>query len=123
MSDKLAFDTETLGNIEAKTRRVSLIVSLVSVSLMILGFTDAVLNGTTLSVPGRSVLPVSMLLHVSQVPVSLATMSVGVLLLALLPAVRVLLAVVLYISERGALNAAVSLVVLVELLVSMRAGG
>lgn len=124
MYDKLASDTEAASaDMETKTRRVSLIVSVLAVTLMTLGFTDAVLNGMSLSAPGNSVLPVSTLRHVSQVPLSLTAMSVGVLLLALLPTVRVLLAVVLYTFKRGMLNVVISLAVLAELLTSMRVGG
>lgn len=123
MSDASAGVTEEAVDMEAATRKVSVIVSVLALSLMIVGFADAVLGGMALTVPGSSVLPISRLVHVGQVPLSLAAMSAGVLLLALLPTVRVLLAAVLYIAQRGTLNVAASLAVLVELILSMRAGG
>ena len=50
-------------------------------------------------------------------------MSAGIVLLALLPTARVLLALALYARQRSVLDALAGLVVLLELLTSMRAGG
>lgn len=104
-------------------QKVSLAVSLAALCLMIGGLVDMSLSGVPFSVPGGSVLPVPALLRVSHAPVSWTAMSAGILLLALLPTVRVLLALVLYVRWRGTLNALAALTVLVELLMSMRAGG
>ena len=104
-------------------QRVSLIVSLIGLGLMIAGFVDMLVIGASHPIPGGSVLPLLKLSHVSQVPVSLAAMSEGIVLLALLPALRVFLALWLYLRRHSMLNALVALVVFLELLLSMRAGG
>jgi hypothetical protein len=127
MSDMQRDVTSTKGEIvddfEGTMQRVSLIVSLIGLGLMIAGFVDMLVIGASYSIPGGSVLPLPKLSHVSQVPVSLAAMSGGIVLLALLPALRVFLALWLYLRRHSMLNALVALIVFVELLLSMRAGG
>jgi hypothetical protein len=103
-------------------RRVSLIVSLIGLGLMLAGFLDMLISGASLSIPGGSVLPLPRFAHPSQVPMSLAAMSAGIVLLALLPSLRVLLALWLYLRRHSILNSLVALIVFVELLLSMRAG-
>ncbi|HRX04609.1 MAG TPA: DUF1634 domain-containing protein, partial [Anaerolineae bacterium] len=56
-------------------------------------------------------------------PRALAAMSGGILMLALLPVLRVLLALGIYARQRVLIDALAALVVLIELLISMRAGG
>jgi uncharacterized membrane protein len=111
------------SDLEATMQRVSLLISLVGLGLMVAGFIDMLIVGASLSVPGRSVLALPKLAHPSQVPISLAVMSAGIVLLALLPALRVLLALGLYLRRHNILNALVALIVFMELLLSMRAGG
>jgi uncharacterized membrane protein len=103
-------------------QKISLAVSFLAMGLMVAGYLDMVLRGFHSALPGRSVLPLTSLTHLTQAPADLAAMSAGILLLVLLPTTRVLLAVLLYARHRGFLNALVALLVLVELLVSMRGG-
>lgn len=103
-------------------QRLSLIVSLVGLGLMLAGFLDMLILGTSSSIPGGSVLPLPRFTHPSQVPIGLAAMSAGIVLLALLPSLRVLLAMWLYLRRHSILNTLVALIVFVELLLSMRAG-
>ncbi len=110
-------------DLEATMQRVSLIVSVVGLGLMLAGFVDMLIIGAAFSVPGGSVLPLLRLSHPSQVPASLVAMSAGIVLLALLPAIRVLLALWLYLRRHSILNTLVALIVFLELLLSMRAGG
>jgi hypothetical protein len=116
-------DRRPAGDLEATMQGVSLLVSLVGLGLMVAGFIDMLVVGASLSVPGRSVLALPKLVHPGQVPVSLTAMSAGIVLLALLPALRVLLALGLYLRRHNTLNALVALIVFLELLLSMRAGG
>ncbi len=115
--------SETTDDLEATMQRISLIVSLVGLGLMLAGFVDMLIIGASFSIPGGSVLPLPRLTHPSQVPISLAAMSAGIVLLALLPSLRVLLALWLYLRRHNILNTLVALIVFVELLLSMRAGG
>ena len=110
-------------DLEATMQRVSLIVSVVGLGLMLAGFVDVLIIGASFSVPGGSVLPLLKLSHPSQAPASLVAMSTGIVLLALLPAIRVLLALWLYLRRHSVLNTLAALIVLMELLLSMRAGG
>jgi uncharacterized membrane protein len=57
------------------------------------------------------------------IPPGLLTMSAGIVVLSLLPILRVLLALSLYLWHRQVLNVLVALVVFIELLVSARIGG
>ena len=104
-------------------RKVSLLVSGLAVALMAGGFIAAMLAGNALAMPGKSVLPISSLLDFAQEPLALAAMSTGILLLALLPLVRVFLATTLYVRQRVPLDAMAALIVMMELLISMRSGG
>jgi uncharacterized membrane protein len=114
---------EASGDLEEKMQKVSLGVSLAGVSLMVAGFGDMLVNKASSSIPGGSVLPLPMFIHLSQVPASLVAMSAGIALLALLPALRVLLALWLYLRHRDALNALAALIVFLELLLSIGVGG
>lgn len=87
---------------------------------MIGGFVGTALQGLLSALPGGSVLPFSAYAHPGQAPAGLFVMSAGILLLVLLPTMRVLLALLLYARQRGFLNAVVALLVLLELLISMR---
>ncbi len=74
-------------------------------------------EGPTL--PGEPGLPLGSLLRaVGEVP-SLALMSLGMVLLGLLPVLRVALALAFYLRERARRDALVAVAVLVLLLVSM----
>ncbi|MGE0826190.1 MAG: DUF1634 domain-containing protein [Candidatus Binatia bacterium] len=104
-------------------QKVSMLVSVIALGLMVVGFLDLVVSGTSVTIPGGSVLSLPALAHPGQAPISLVAMSAGIILLALLPSVRVVLALRLYLRRRDVLNALVALVVLLELLLSMGAGG
>jgi uncharacterized membrane protein len=114
---------EAPDGLEEKMQKVSLGVSLAGVGLMVAGFVDMLINRAPSSIPGGSVLPLPMFIHLSQVPVSLVAMSAGIVLLAMLPALRVLLALWLYLGHRDVLNALAALIVFLELLLSIGVGG
>jgi uncharacterized membrane protein len=114
--------TEPTDDLDARLRRSSVVVSLLAMGLMIGGFVVGVLGGSVGPLPGSSVLPFSAYAHPAQAPLGLLAMSAGILLLVLLPTMRVFLALVLYARRRGFFNAVVALLVLLELLVSIRGG-
>jgi uncharacterized membrane protein len=110
-------------DLEGQMRRVSQVLSAVAVALMLAGLLGSMLSGSALSLPGSSVMPLSDFLQLPVHPLGLAAMSAGIVMLALLPVIRVLLALGIYVRQRVPVNALTALVVLVELLISMRAGG
>lgn len=109
--------------LEVTMRRVAGVVSFIAVILMALGFVDTLAQGGMSSLPDVAAVPPWRLFHPADVPVGLWTMSAGILLLALIPILRVLLAVVVFARRRDLLDVAVAIVVLLELLLSTRAGG
>jgi len=108
--------------LESKMQRVSLVVSLVSLGLMCFGLIDMIFSGDSLSLPGVAVLALKRLIFLHLLPPGLALASTGVLLLGLLPAIRVLLAIWLYVRSRNLFSTMVATVVLLELLLSIRLG-
>ena len=122
MTQRLAnVERRQSGPFEAMMRKVSLIVSLAALGLMIGGLLVTLADGPHLT-SATVALPVSAFWHIAQAPPGLAAMSVGIILLALLPSVRVVLALWLYSRQRLGFDALVALVVLLELLLSMWLG-
>jgi hypothetical protein len=108
------------GSLNAQT--VSRVISLAGLGLMVAGLLIKVARMASVSIPGGSSLSLVGLLELTHEPLSLDAMSVGILFLALLPAVRVLLASGEFMRRRETLSALAALIVLLELLVSIRAG-
>jgi len=113
---------EPENDLETKMRTISLVVSLLGLGLMVFGFVDVLLHGASLSLPGMAALTPLTLKTGTQIPLGLAAMSAGIVLLSLLPILRVLLALSLYMQSRQVLNIVVALLVFIELLVSARIG-
>ena len=113
-------EIETALVFEDVMRKASLLVSSISMVGMIGGF---VLLAYRLgfSLPDVSVIPLSKLASLSPLTLGLSLMSISIVLLAILPAIRVLLALGFYIKRRAALDILVALIVLCELLYSMLA--
>jgi uncharacterized membrane protein len=109
-------------HLESRMQKVSLVVSLASLALMCFGLIDMLFSGDSFSLPGIAVVPLQRLISLNPEPLGLALASVGVLLLGLLPAIRVLLAVWLYVRSRNLFGTMVAAVVLLELLLSIRLG-
>lgn len=108
------------GSLNAQT--VSRVISLAGLGLMVAGLLIKVVQMASISIPGGSTLSLAGLSGLTHAPASLDAMSIGILFLALLPAVRVLLASGEFIRRRETLSALAALIVLLELLVSIRAG-
>jgi uncharacterized membrane protein len=113
---------ETQSNLEASMKKLSVVVSLLGLGLMVFGLSDLIIHGGSLSVPGVVALSPSLTKPGTSISPALLTMSAGIVILALLPVVRVLLALLLYIRNRQVLNVVVALLVFIELLASLRTG-
>ena len=113
---------ETRGDLDVKMQKISLVTSLLGLGLMVFGFADLVMHGAPLSMPGVTALSPLLVKSGTRMSLSLLTMSAGIVVLALLPIVRVLLALSLYARNRQVLNMVVALLVFIELLVSARTG-
>ena len=110
------------GN-RSTSQLVSQVVSAAGFSLMIVGFFLLLVREGLASFPGDSAVPLGELTHVSQVPLPLLLVSVGMVLLAFLPAIRVFVKLVSSLRHRNTLTVVAAVVVLLELLLSMRSGG
>jgi uncharacterized membrane protein len=105
-------------NLEARSKKAALAFSLIALGLMICGFASSVAhNGFTL--PGSPVLPFSALGRLSLSSPGMQCMSIGIILLATLPAVRVMIALWRYFRSGDMLDAIVALVILMELILSI----
>jgi uncharacterized membrane protein len=111
------------SDLEVRMQRLSFVTSVLGFGLMILGFADMLFLGASLSIPGTAALSIPMIRSGTHIPVSLLTMSAGIVVLALLPVLRVLYALSLYLHGRQILNVVVAFLVFIELLVSVRTGG
>ena len=110
--------SETPDKLDILMQKFSLIVSLVALGVMIGGLVGMLGSGTPVTA-ATATLPISAFYHIAQTPLWLATMSVGIILLAILPCMRVAVALWLYIRRKKALDTLVALIVLLELLLSM----
>jgi uncharacterized membrane protein len=111
------------GDLEGTMKQVSLLLSLAGFGLMVAGLVLMLLEGATFSSTEISALAPLPISDWAGVSLGLAVTSVGIILLALLPIVRVLLALRLYWRGRNLRDAAATLVVFLELLLSIRIGG
>ncbi len=116
-------DLSATQRLEHTMRRVSAVISLIAVLLMGVGFIWTFVFGTLPPIPGDAALSPRRLVSFAHTSWGLWAMSAGIVLLALLPALRVLLAVVLFYYKQDYLDMGTGLVVLLELFVSMHMGG
>jgi uncharacterized membrane protein len=111
------------SDMEAKMHKISLGTSLLGLGLMVFGFIYLVVQGGGLSMPGVAALSPRVFRTGAQISPSLLAMTAGIGVLALIPILRVLLALLIYLRNHQALNAGVALIVFIELIVSIRMGG
>ncbi len=122
-SDRQSDPSAGERGLDRAMQRVALVVSLLACGLMLAGlFGYAGANGNNLALPGRPAVSLSDILSFHTLYSPLVLMSLGVVVLASLPALRVLLALGLYIRRHAWRNAAVALGVLLILLISARLG-
>ncbi len=115
--------TEESLQLETLMRRIAAVVSFVAVGLMAVGFVDVALSTPIHQFPGPAAIPIGRLIHGTGVAWGLWAMSAGIVLLALLPLLRVLLALILFVKQRAWVNTMAGLVVFVELLMSIHVEG
>jgi uncharacterized membrane protein len=108
--------------LEETMQKVSRVVSLTGLGLMLAGLIAYFSSSTNYSLPGEPVIPLQNYLQAGGDPLSLVLMSTGILLFALLPLLRVILALWTYSSKKAWLNTLASFIVFLELLFSMRTG-
>lgn len=108
----------TPDKLESLMQKLSLIISLVALGIMIGGLLGTLGSGTPVTA-ATATLPIADFHHIAQTPLWLATMSIGIVLLAILPCMRVAVALWLYIRRKKVLDTLVALIVLLELLLSM----
>lgn len=101
------------AGMDAMMRRVSRLLSAFALALMLAGLALALIHGTAAGTPLR--------LGLSQRSHRLMLFGIGVL--AVLPGVRVLVAMSYYTAARRVAEALVALVVVLELIASMITGG
>ncbi len=119
MNDK----TATRDDIEGSMKRISQVFSIAGFGLMVTGLILMLLSGVSVSSVGISALGIFPFAAWGKASLGLVVTSVGIILLALLPVARVLMALWLYWRGRDPLNAGATLVVFLELLVSIWVGG
>jgi uncharacterized membrane protein len=109
-------------DLEGTMKQVSLLLSVAGFALMVAGLILMLLEGVTLSSTDISALSPFPISEWTGASPGLAVTSLGIILLALLPIVRVLLALRLYWQKRDLRDAAATLVVFLELVLSIRIG-
>ncbi len=116
-------DLAASQRLEVTMRRVSAVISFIAVLLMGTGFISTFVFGTLPPIPGEAALDPKQLVTFAHTSWGLWAMSAGIVLLALLPALRVFLAIVLFYYKKDYLDVGTGFVVLLELIVSMQMGG
>ena len=104
-------------------RDVSLAASILASILMIAGVLDLWLTGFPWDPNAVAIVPLRSLLRLRGGGAGILALSGGVVLLALVPTVRVILALGIYLRQGKISSALVTLVVVLELLVSFYHGG
>jgi uncharacterized membrane protein len=109
---------ETPDDLEGTMKRVSLVLALVGFALMVAGLILMLSGGASFSSLGMSALSILPLAAWTHASLGLVLTSSGIILLALLPLVRVLLALRLYLKSQNLLDTGATLIVVLELLLS-----
>ena len=107
-------------DLEEKMRKVALVISLIGLGLMCAGFLYGLFCHPSFAIPGDAVISFGDLHRWAVPDPSRMAMSAGIVLLGLIPMVRVILACWLYVRAHDRMSAIVALVVLLELIASIR---
>lgn len=111
---------ESAGRLEVRMQKVSLLFSTAAFGLMVYGFIRSWMACPSFSLPGHPLPPFQNLLSRPSISLGLTWMGAGMLLLGMLPSVRVLLALWLYFRSKNLRSMFIALIVLLELLLSVR---
>lgn len=93
-------------------------ISAGAVALMAAGFATTFVAHPNLSLPGPAAVPVQAVVRLEVNDVGLWAMSAGILLLAIIPMLRVLLSLFMFLVARRLLDALIAGIILLELLLS-----
>jgi uncharacterized membrane protein len=116
-------DKHKTGNdLEGTMKRVSQVLSMIGFGLMAAGLAVMLFSGASFSSMEISALGIFPFSQWGRAPLGLAITSAGIILLGLLPLVRVAMALWLYARQRDLLDTAATVVVFLELLLSIRLG-
>jgi uncharacterized membrane protein len=107
-----------LSDLETIMRRLSQLISGLALGLMLAGFISMLFIQIPLLLPGVSSIRLAEILDNSHLPFGLYAMSIGIVLLASLPALRVFVALILFLPGGDWLNILAALLVFLELLLS-----
>ena len=113
---------DVIQDLENKNHTVSMLVSVVALGLMAVGFVAVLIDAHHMILPGPSALPLVEMITTHLILTGLAAMTLGVMLLAVLPAARIFWAIWIYFRARSFLDVLVAIVVLAELFFSASMG-
>ena len=111
---------EAVETLENRMRKVSLVISLLGLGSMSFGLIDMLAGGDAFSLPGADALPLGSLIRFPSGTMGLMFASSGMILLGLLPAIRVTLALWLYLRLKDVFSMLIAVTVILELLLSIR---
>lgn len=111
-----------LASPERRMALLSLLVSLVALGLMLAGFAILMGGGQSYHLPGERALALHDIVHPLRSAAPVDVMSIGIVLLLLLPVIRIMIAVIPFARRRQWFDAAVTAVVFLELLFSILSG-
>lgn len=95
------------------------VVALVGIGLMILGFAYGLLQPAGYSFPGPPTMSVVRITHAVFPMRGLVMMSVGVIIFALIPSVRILMGIFNFLHQHEIIDFIIAVIVLIELTVSI----
>jgi len=114
--------SDVIQDLENRIHTISMLVSVVALGMMAIGFVATVIDTRHLILPGTSALPLAQMINTHLILSGLAAMTLGVVLLAVLPAARIFWAIWIYFRARSFLDVLVAIVVLAELFLSASIG-
>ena len=109
-------------DIETAMRSISLISSGIAVVLMVGGMIELWAFGNSADLSHVAVVPLRSLMRLQGGSAGVLALSAGVVLLALVPTFRVMLALGIYLRRNQIRNIAITIVVILELLISFYHG-
>ncbi len=113
---------ELLADPERRMARLSLLASAGALALMVTGFVMLLVSGEPYQLPGARALPLHAMLHPPRPALAVDVMSLGIVLLLVLPVLRIMISVIPFVRQRHWFDAVVTLVVFLELVFSMFSG-
>ena len=104
------------------SQSISRYMSLTAIVLMGVGMGITFYSQRSLFLPGGPSLSLDALYHFGGQPAGLASMSLGILILAIIPISRVVIALGLYLHDHTWVSALIATLVILELVLSIRIG-